>query len=248
MEIMRCKNGHSYDPSITPECPECAKMNIPNWNVAGAMGGETVPLDGRNNGMNMNGMGDVSVGKTEPIYNNNQEYNGYYNGMGSPNGGFIDKTEPVNVNNGMHWADANNYRETNYASESYAPTMPVNFQKNEKERGAVLPVTGWLVCIDGPSKGLDYRIHEEYNYIGRSSKMDICIQGDPTISRENHAIIAYDGQERMFYFAPSGGGSIVRVNGKAVLGNVELKAYDKLSIGQSVFIFIPFCGEQFEWK
>ena len=135
MEIMRCKNGHSYDPSITPECPECAKLNIPNWNGGMAMGGETVPLDGRNNGMNMNGMGEVPIGKTEPVYNN-QGYNGYYNGMGSPNGGFIDKTEPVNVNNGMHWADANHYRETNYASESYAPTMPVNFQKNEKERGA----------------------------------------------------------------------------------------------------------------
>ena len=26
-----------------------------------------------------------------------------------------------------------------------------------------------------------------------------------------------------------------------------LKAYDRLTIGQSTFLFIPFCGEQFEW-
>lgn len=204
MEIIRCKNGHSYDPSITPECPECAKLR-----------GETVPLEGE----------AEDYGKTEPIYQ---------------------ATEPVNYKGAAHWADAQDYMGANYASESYAPTMPVNYQK-DSNTGAELPVTGWLVCIEGASKGHDYRIHEEYNYIGRSSKMDICIQGDPTVSRENHAIIAYDSQEQLFYFAPVSGGSIVRVNGRAVLGNVELKAYDKLTIGQSSFLFIPFCGEKFVW-
>ena len=210
MEIIRCKNGHSYDPSITPECPECAKMK-----------GETVPLE--RTGMVYGGSEDY--GKTEPIHR---------------------ATEPVNYQGAAHWADAKDYMGANYASENYAPTMPVNYQKEGNDK-AMLPVTGWLVCIEGASKGQDYRIHEEYNYIGRSSKMDICIQGDPTVSRENHAIIAYDTQEKIFYFAPAGGGSIVRVNKKAVLGNVELKAYDRLTIGQSTFLFIPFCGEQFEW-
>ena len=78
--------------------------------------------------------------------------------------------------------------------------------------------------------------------------MDVCIPGDATVSRDNHAIIAYDTLERIFYFAPASGGSIVRVNGKAVLGNVELKAYDRITIGQSQFLFIPFCGEKYEWE
>ena len=208
MEIIRCKNGHSYDPSITPECPECAKLR-----------GEAVPLE-------KTGMAyDEGYGKTEPVHY---------------------ATEPVNYQGAAHWADANDYKSANYASENYAPTMPVNYQREGNDK-AMLPVTGWLVCIEGASKGQDYRIHEEYNYIGRSSKMDICIQKDPTVSRENHAIIAYDTQEKIFYFAPSGGGSIVRVNKKAVLGNVELKAYDRLTIGQSTFLFIPLCGDAFEW-
>ena len=194
MEYVTCKNGHRYDPSITPECPECAKQYQTGQ-----------PLE------------KTSMGIEQA-------------GYGIP----------------PHWADAKNYREANYASDSYAPTMPVNYQK-DKNASMTLPVTGWLVCIEGASKGQDYRIHEEYNYIGRSSKMDICIQGDPTVSRENHAIIAYDTIEKIFYFAPSGGGSIVRVNGRAVLGNVELKAYDRLTIGQSSFLFIPFCGEKFVW-
>lgn len=208
MEYVKCKNGHSYDPSITPECPECAGQY-----------GEALPLERTT-------MGNAEeYGRTEPIHR---------------------PVEPINYGTPAHWADAQNYREANYASDNYAPTMPVNYQKDGNNK-MQLPVTGWLVCVEGAAKGQDYRIHEEYNYIGRSSKMDICIQGDPTVSRENHAIIAYDTIEKIFYFAPSGGGSIVRVNGKAVLNNVELKAYDRLTIGQSSFLFVPFCGEQFVW-
>ncbi len=211
MEFIKCSNGHTYDPSITPECPECARLR-----------GKTVPLDGAMDG----GFGSGNYGKTEPV---------------------VRDTMAANVGGAVHWADAKSYMEASSTSENYAPTMPVGYQ-NEDTQKSELPVTGWLVCVEGASKGQDFRICEEYNYIGRSSKMDICIQGDPTISRENHAIIAYDTLERIFYFAPSGGGSIVRVNGKAVLGNVELKAYDRLTIGQSQFLFVPFCGENFEWK
>ena len=44
MEIIRCKNGHSYDPSITPECPECARLKsmegtIPLSSMPGASWG-----------------------------------------------------------------------------------------------------------------------------------------------------------------------------------------------------------------
>ena len=37
------------------------------------------------------------------------------------------------------------------------------------------PVVGWLVCIEGPSKGKDYRMIAEKNFIGRSPEMDIRI-------------------------------------------------------------------------
>ena len=209
MEIMRCANGHSYDPSVTPECPECARLR--------AQG--TVPLED-------------GYDKTEPVIRRTEP---------------VKRMEPVWPGNGQ--------------AEEYEKTMPVNYRKKaekEEEKRAeareenkaaeeVRPVTGWLVCVEGASRGKDYAIHAEYNYIGRSTSMDICIQGDPTISRENHAIIAYDVLERAFYFAPSGGGSIVRVNGKAVLSNVELQAYDRLTIGKSEFLFVPFCGEKFEW-
>ncbi len=211
MELKTCRNGHSYDPSITPECPECANMV-----------GHTVPLVGTT-------FGNDDIGKTVPIRRD---------------------TMPVNPP-AFQWANPADFGGTGATgpvSEGYAPTMPVNYDKGGINEKAAQPVTGWLVCIDGPEKGRDYRLHEEYNYIGRSSKMDVCIPGDPTVSRENHAIIAYDTQERMFFFAPFGGASIVRHNGKAVLGNVELKTGDRLQIGKGTFLFVALCGENFQWE
>ncbi len=217
MELKKCSKGHTYDPTLYAECPECARLR-----------GETIPL-------NVSAAGE-SYGKTEPVGWGGQNFDPMGPG----------KTQPVNHRAGAHWADQDDYMSANLASEGYAPTMPLNFE--EKEASASQPVTGWLVCIDGPSRGLDYRLHAEYNYIGRSSKMDVCIQGDPTVSRENHAIIAYDSFERIFYFAPASGASIVRVNGKAVLSNTELHSFDKIQIGKSTFLFVAFCGEQFQWE
>ncbi len=211
MELIHCKNGHLYDPSISADCPECA-----------AMAGKTVPLAG---GVTFGPADDI--GKTQPMRRD---------------------TEPVNPPV-SHWADASDFMSGAYmgGAGNYSPTMPVNYDRGIETKAAQ-PVTGWLVCINGPEKGKDYRLHEEYNYIGRSSKMDVCIAGDPTVSRENHAIIAYDTQERMFYFAPVSGASIVRHNGKAVLGNVELKHGDRIQVGKGTFLFVPLCGENFQWE
>lgn len=117
----------------------------------------------------------------------------------------------------------------------------------KKEIG-IDPVVGWLVCVEGKEKGRDYRIHADNNYIGRSERMDICIQGDDTISRENHAIISYDSRDRLYYFSQGNGRSIIRLNGKALFSTEQLKAYDIVEIGSTKLIFIPLCGEAFDWK
>ena len=109
------------------------------------------------------------------------------------------------------------------------------------------PVVGWLVCIEGAEKGRDYRIHSDNNFIGRADNMDINIRSDDTISRVNHAIISYDSRDKAYYFAQGNGRGIVRVNGKAVLSTVQLAAYDKIEIGATKLIFMPLCGEGFDW-
>ncbi len=110
------------------------------------------------------------------------------------------------------------------------------------------PVVGWLVCVDGPAEGTDYRIRAGYNYIGRSENMDICILGDNNIGRERHAMIAYDPQEKIYFFGPADGRSIVRKNDKMVMVPTELAAYDIVRIGSTKLMFVPLCGEHFNWK
>lgn len=117
-----------------------------------------------------------------------------------------------------------------------------------KQELGIDPVVGWLVCIEGLDRGRDYRMHSDNNFIGRSEKMDICIRGDETISRENHAIISFDTKDKIYYFSPGDGRSIVRLNGKALFSTSEIQAYDIMEIGKTKLLFIPLCGERFEWK
>ena len=116
-----------------------------------------------------------------------------------------------------------------------------------KEKIGIDPVVGWLVCLEGKEKGHDYRIHSDNNYIGRADEMDIAIRNDDTISRVNHAILSYDPKEKTFYFGPGSGRGIVRINGKAVLSTIELAAFDKIDIGNTNLVFVPFCGEDYNW-
>ena len=109
------------------------------------------------------------------------------------------------------------------------------------------PVAGWLVSIDGPTRGQDYRICQEYNFIGRSDEMDICLSGDDHISREKHAVVAYDEPTNAFYFGPADGRNIVRVNGRPVLSTVELARGDVITIGSTKLLFVPLCGPDFSW-
>lgn len=116
-----------------------------------------------------------------------------------------------------------------------------------KEEKGIDPVVGWFVCIEGSEKGRDYRIHSDNNHIGRSDSMDICIRGDETISRENHATVSFDSMDGTFYFSPGEGRAIARMNGKAIFQTQELKPYDRVTIGKTELVFIPLCGESFHW-
>ena len=109
------------------------------------------------------------------------------------------------------------------------------------------PVTGWLVCIEGASKGRDYRIRTEKNFIGRSDGMDIQILGDNNIARKNHAVIVYDPKKRVTLLLPGDSHGLVYYNGEAIYSPVELVEHDTIELGKSKFVFVPLCGENFEW-
>ena len=110
------------------------------------------------------------------------------------------------------------------------------------------PVTGWLVCIEGPSKGRDYKIMTEKNFLGRGETMDIQILGDNHIAKKNHAVFVYDTKKRKTLILPKDAQGLVYVNDEAVYTPQELSVYDTIELGKSKFIFIPLWGENFEWS
>lgn len=115
-------------------------------------------------------------------------------------------------------------------------------------RETIKPVCGWLICVEGPRKGQDYKIVKGKNFIGRSDDMDIQILGDNEITRRNHAVIVYDPKKKETVLLPGDSNGIVYLAENAVYGPTVLKEYDKIEIGQSKFVFIPFCGNNFDWQ
>ena len=112
------------------------------------------------------------------------------------------------------------------------------------------PVVGWFVCVDGKDKGTDYRIHSGNNAIGRGSNMQIRILNDTAISKENMAHTAFDPRSRKFFFEAGAGRNLVYVNDVLLLPHQsrELLAYDRILLGGTTLMFLPFCGEAFSWE
>lgn len=255
MQYVSCGKGHFYDPDQYQSCPYCAEGGSSQGSFSMDNLGATEPLYGRPDAMggNIGGM----MGATEPLYGRPDAVGGNVGGMDTigatmPLDGPAAKTSPL-PNNYSGDPLATSYFQdpaSNPTVEEYGATQPVSPVKDATgaQAGPLLPVVGWLVCIDGPAKGRDYRIHSQYNSIGRARHMDICIEGDNTISSDRAALLAYDDVDRIFYFAPGQGRNIVRVNGRTVMVSVELKAYDELTIGSTKLLFVPLCGERFDWN
>lgn len=109
-------------------------------------------------------------------------------------------------------------------------------------------ITGWLVCVDGPEKGKDFHLYSENNFIGRGANNDVRLS-DPTVSSDKHAVVIYDPEERVFSFGLFNGSGIVRLNGKRVTrADEEIKMGDRLKIGQGTYMFVPLCGDNFQWE
>ena len=110
------------------------------------------------------------------------------------------------------------------------------------------PVTGWIVCVEGPQYGKDFKIHTGKNFIGRADNMHIQILGDNTVSRINHAAITYDPKNRATYLLPGDSSGLAYINGEAVYSPTRLEPFTVIEIGQSRFIFVSLCGDHFAWN
>ena len=115
------------------------------------------------------------------------------------------------------------------------------------DMAAVAPVTGWLICMTGEERGQDYRLHMGKNFIGRSSSMDVILTDDKKISREKHCAVIYEPKRNLFYLSAEGG-NLVYLNDTLTEASKQLNEGDRITIGDTTLIFVPFCRGKRRWE
>jgi hypothetical protein len=131
------------------------------------------------------------------------------------------------------------------------PTMKMGQPKTQYIHGAGVdsdPVAGWVVVVKGPGKGSFCAVYVGMNSVGRDSSQRVSLSfGDDSISREEHAFITYDEEQRCFYLQHGGKSNLVRLGAHPVLSPTELKPNDLIRIGRTTLLFVPCCGPDFSW-
>ncbi len=108
---------------------------------------------------------------------------------------------------------------------------------------------GWMVITAGPGRGACITLTEGLMQIGRNDDQAIQLDfGDTGISRSNHAVIAYDPEDRKCYLGHGGKANLVRLNGKPVLSTVALSSGDLIRISETSIRFAAFCDDGFDWR
>ena len=142
----------------------------------------------------------------------------------------------------------NNVKPTSGEQTVYMPMGTTENKTKEEEKSNAL-LSGWLVIVSEDGKGQSYPLTFGMNTIGRDSGNHVYIKNaDKSISRDKHAIIIYDYQNNLFFVKHGDGQYLSYLNDSVLLENKELKANDRLKVGNTELIFIPLCSEQFTWE
>ncbi|MEM9754860.1 MAG: FHA domain-containing protein [Pseudomonadota bacterium] len=115
-------------------------------------------------------------------------------------------------------------------------------------RGGLYPA-GWIVIVDGPGRGASFAVGAGVSTIGRAEDQAISLDfGDMSVSRSNHASVAYDEEQNKFFIGHGGKSNVVRRNGNPVLSTEELMNGDMVRIGKTTLRFVALCGRDFTWN
>ena len=224
--MLRCEIcGQYYDSSRSYVCPYCSVKSPSLTEVM--FGGPSSP-----------GGNDHPITEAADM----RAYSGgYVNSVGRGLGGRTQAADHIEPRSGNHTQIADFIE-----PRSVGHTQIAN-QPGAHAAGGFVPVVGWLIALNGPCKGTDYRLHTGYNYIGRE-RGDVCVHGDPAISKERDSCINYDQRGRVFYLTHEYGINQTLLNDRSVRKEAaELYAYDVITIGQTKLLFIPLCGNRFNW-
>lgn len=222
----RCPNGHFYKDDLA-QCPYCSSSaGAPNATQAGGgaynsdatmpglgaampMGGATIPNGG--------GMGDPNKTRVMP------DVGAPMGGETVPNSGAFTAAEPERVVN----TPVSSASKTMIFDDS-APGVGGGEVRSSRK------LVGWLVSYTLNDMGVDFKLFEGRNTIGRDLDCQISVN-DNTVSGK-HAVLLY--REGSYFIQDSLSTSGTRVNGSDTGVNaVALNDGDVIQVGKTVFKF-----------
>lgn len=230
MNLIKCSKGHFYDGDRFASCPHC--------------GGAAPSTDSVTISLPSGGSSDVTVALTPSAPAESVTVaRGDYSDPVTLRSQVIPEQEPVsNLSDLMDEA-----QEVQSGPSDEGVTVSYYSQKITQP---VLkePVVGWLVCTSGKYFGQSFCLKSGRNFVGRSPKMDVCLEGENSVSRDRHAVIIYEPVGRIFIAQPGDSRELFYVNDDVVLDNVVLKPYDVISLGKVNMMMIPCCTKEFAWE
>lgn len=242
MSVVRCPRGHFYDDQRFSQCPHCG--------IAAGSSGKESGLEPKKKRPDAVGTG--MDGKTQGL--TGEKKRGLFGWLDREKSSAFPSDKAVEMEEEKTVAFASDRREDsgedhtvalkNISEDDQDDQRTIGFFSGAKGNDFV---TGWLVCVEGREKGRDYRLHHGFNRIGRSFSMDVQIMEDLEIVEETHCSIVYDDKSNQFSLLPSHG-AITYYQGQLLGGPETLHTGDEIRMGNSCFVFIPFCGEGRVWE
>ena len=239
MKLTKCINGHFYDAEKYSVCPHCSGTSMDNGGddsvtdcIMPKQGQSSDSAKDKTVGMNMQGL-DNKIAQNETVKFSESIQRQQNSPVYNRTVGQSDQEDEGKTIGYMSWKKKIDndvtepiFRDTDHSSQ---------------------PVVGWLVCTEGKSVGRSYNLYCGKNFIGRSSKMDIALIEDITVSRIRPAIIVYEPNNRVFFAQPGDSHELFYLNGNVVLNSIQLKDRDVITLGKTSMIFVAFCDERFGW-
>ena len=203
----KCSNGHWYKNDMS-QCPHCQRDEI-------ALSKGVSTTGGGNDGVTMDfsRLGNDDLGKTMIVGDKKTPPKG----ISAKGGKIIDPTKTHIIE----------------SIETEVEDGSVQVEKGEHRAGRRL--VGWLVTYSQDPLGIDYKIYEGRNIIGRNLDCNITVD-DNTMSGE-HAIILYRNRKYIIEDSLSTRGTVVNLNDIGVRNPVILQDGDIIEMGETVFCF-----------
>lgn len=212
----KCPNGHYYDSSMHSTCPYCPS--------ASSEDSFTNNQNKRTREYEHTGNSDDAATKAYNINFNDAET------VSSNKANDDNVTVSPELNNTKQTKESDTSHRTMFFDETETESEGKSEQKPREYR----KLAGWLVSYTLDEAGVDFRIYEGRNMIGRDSDCQICIPDSGVTSK--HAVLLYRNGKYSITDQQSSNGTYV--NGNDIdLEPKYLNDGDEIRVGKTILKF-----------